>query len=71
MEAHVHTVLMNSTVGFSRNRVQIIITKSVMHQGPESIPLHNEINCQINQNVEIVKLDLNFLGAPKRLWIIM
>ena len=39
--------------------------KSVMQQGPESIPLHNEINCQINQNVEIIKLDLNFLVAPK------
>ena len=38
---------------------------SVMHQGPESIPLHDEINCQINQNVEIAKLDLNFLEAPK------
>ena len=25
------------------------MTKSVMHQGPESFPLHNEINCQINQ----------------------
>ena len=36
-----------------------------MHQGPESITLHNEISCQINQNVEIVKLDLNFLEAPK------
>ena len=36
-----------------------------MHQGPENIPLHNEINCQINQNVEIVKLELNFLEAPK------
>ena len=36
-----------------------------MHQDPESIPLHNEINCEINQNVEIVKLDLNFLEAPK------
>ena len=46
-------------------------TQSVMHQGPESISLNNEINRQINQNIEIVKLDLNFLEAPKRLWIIM
>ena len=36
-----------------------------MHRGPESIPLHNKINCPINQNVEIVKLDLNFFEAPK------
>ena len=36
-----------------------------MHQGPESIPLHNEINCQINKNTETVKLGLNFLAAPK------
>ena len=34
-----------------------------MHQGPESFPLHNEISCQINKNVEIVKLDLNLLKA--------
>ena len=45
--------------------MEIITTKSVIHQGPENIPLHNEINCQINQNVEIVKLELNFLEAPK------
>ena len=42
-----------------------------MHQGLESIPLHSEINCQINQNVEIVKLDLNFLEAPNHQGIIM
>ena len=48
-----------------QNRLEIIITKSVMHQGPESIPLNNKINCQINQNVEIVKLYLDFLEAPK------
>ena len=54
-----------------QNRLEIITTKSVMHQGPENIPLHNEINCQINQNVEILKLDLSFLEAPKRLGIIM
>ena len=54
-----------------QNRLEIITTKSVMHQGPENIPLHNEINCQINQNVEILKFDLSFLEAPKRLGIIM
>ena len=48
-----------------QSRLEIIMIKSVMQQGPESIPLHNEINCQINQNVEIIKLDLNFLEAPK------
>ena len=36
-----------------------------MHQGPKNIPLHNEIICQINGKVEIAKLDLNFLEAPK------
>ena len=36
-----------------------------MHQGPKNIPLHNEIFCQINRKVDIVKLDLNFLEAPK------
>ena len=36
-----------------------------MHQGSKNIPLHNEIICLINQKVEIVKLDLNFLEAPK------
>ena len=44
-----------------QNRLEIIITKSVLHQGPESIPLHNEIDCQINQNDETV----NFVEAPK------
>ena len=48
-----------------QSRLEIIMIKSVTQQGPESIPLHNEINCQINQNVEIIKLDLNFLEAPK------
>ena len=46
-----------------QNRLGII-----MHQGPESIPLHNEINCQINKNTETVKLGLNFLAAPKSSW---
>ena len=45
--------------------LELIITKSVMHQGPKNIPLHNEIICQINGKVEIAKLDLNFLEAPK------
>ena len=45
--------------------LELIITKSVMHQGPKNIPLHNEIICQINQKVQIVKLNLNFLEAPK------
>ena len=48
-----------------QNRLEIIITMPVMHQGPESIPLHNEINCQINQNVEIVKIRLEFLRSTK------
>ena len=33
--------------------------------GKENVPLHNEIMCQINRKVEIVKLDLKFLEAPK------
>ena len=49
----------------SQNDLELIITKSVMHQGPKNIPLHNEIICQINRKVQIVKLDLNFLEAPK------
>ena len=36
-----------------------------MHQGPKNIPLNDEIICEINRKVEIVKLDLNFLEAPK------
>ena len=36
-----------------------------MYEGPKNIPLHNEIICEINRKVEIVKLDLNFLEAPK------
>ena len=36
-----------------------------MHQGPKNIPLHSEIICQINRKVEIVKLDLIVLEAPK------
>ena len=36
-----------------------------MHQGPKNITLYNEIICQINRKAEIVKLDLNFLEAPK------
>ena len=36
-----------------------------MFQSPKNIPLHNETICQINRKVEIVKLDLNFLVAPK------
>ena len=47
-----------------QNDLELIVTKSVMHQGPKSIPLHNEIICQINRKVETVKLDLNFLEAP-------
>ena len=42
----------------------LIITKSVVHQGPKKS--HNEITCQINQKVEVVKLDLNFLEAPNQ-----
>ena len=45
--------------------MELIITKSVKHEGPKNIPLHNETICQINRKVEIVKLDLNFLEAPK------
>ena len=48
-----------------KNDLELIITKSVMHQGPTNTPLHNEIICQINRKAEIVKLDLNFLEAPK------
>ena len=48
-----------------KNDLELIITKSAMHQGPKNIPLHNEIICQINRKVEIVKLDLTFLEAPK------
>ena len=48
-----------------QNDLELIITKLVMHQGPKNIPLHNEIVCQINRKVEIVKLGLNFLEAPK------
>ena len=46
-----------------QNDLELIITKSVMHQGLKNILLHNEIICQINRKVEIVKLDLNFLVA--------
>ena len=48
-----------------QNDLELIITKSVMHQVPKNIPLHNKIICQINRKVEIVKLGLNFLEAPK------
>ena len=48
-----------------QNDLELIITKLVMHQGPKNVPLHNEIICQINRKVEIVKLDLNILEAPK------
>ena len=48
-----------------QNDLELIITKSVMHQGLKNVLLHNEIICQINRKVEIVKLDLNFLEAPK------
>ena len=36
-----------------------------MHQSPKKIQLHNEIICQVNRKAEIVKLELNFLEAPK------
>ena len=36
-----------------------------MHQGLKKISLHDEIICQVNGKVEIVKLDLNDLEAPK------
>ena len=39
-----------------------------MRQGTEIIPLHDKINFQINHDVEILKLDLNFLEAPKPSW---
>ena len=48
-----------------QNGLELIITMSVMHQGPKNVPLHNEIICQINRKIEVIKLDLNFLGAPR------
>ena len=36
-----------------QNNLELIITKSVMHQGPRNTPLHNEIICQINRKIEI------------------
>ena len=38
-----------------QNDLEIIITKSAMHQAPKNIPLHNEIICKTNQKVENLK----------------
>ena len=52
-----------------QNDLELIIRKSVLHQDPKNIPLHNEITCQINRKVEIVKLDLDFFfRSTKTVW---